>query len=99
MRARSAIFARAQLYVRSQADAKGKAACKPLTGRAAARVMHGLQSPAFPWKEWHGHSCWGQHADTDFDAVRALACEAIETARRRRLTLAQSSGRRGRQAA
>ena len=33
-----------------QAGAKGKAGGKALTGRAAARIMHGLQSPAFPWK-------------------------------------------------
>ena len=85
-------FVSSHLEMQAGAKRKGKA----LTGRAAARVMHGLQSPAFPWKEWHGHRCWGQHKATDFERVRELAEECIETARRRQLAAAQRGARRAR---
>eukprot|EP00966_Prymnesium_polylepis_P136093 3144796-Prymnesium_polylepis.1 len=55
----------------------------PLTGRAVARVLHGLPSPAFPWKEWHAERRWGTCRDVDFEELRAVAEEVLETARRR----------------
>ena len=55
----------------------------PLTGRAVARILHRLPSPAFPKKEWDGTRFWGLHRDVDFGLLRRIADEALETARRR----------------
>ena len=55
----------------------------PLTGRAVARILHGIQSPAFTWKEWHADRSWGTCREVDFEELRQLAEEVLETARRR----------------
>mmetsp|Transcript_31700 Transcript_31700/g.101075 ORF Transcript_31700/g.101075 Transcript_31700/m.101075 type:complete len:238 (+) Transcript_31700:136-849(+) len=66
----------------SAAVKPGKLQAK-LTGRAVARIMHGLSSPAFPYKEHSRSKYWGMHKSVAFDRVKAMAEEVLETARRR----------------
>jgi hypothetical protein len=63
--------------------AKAAKAAAPLTGRAIARILHRLHSPAFPKKQWDKTRFWGLHREVDFDVLRAVADEQLETARRR----------------
>ena len=44
---------------------QGKAA----SGRAVARILHGLHSPAFPMDVWSKCTYWGRYADVDFSQV------------------------------
>jgi hypothetical protein len=55
----------------------------PLTGRAVARIFHRLPSPSFPTKDWEKNRFWGMHREVDFEVLRRVADEHIETARRR----------------
>ena len=55
----------------------------PLTGRAIARILHRLASPAFPKKDWEKTRFWGLHRQVDFGLLRRVADEQLETARRR----------------
>ena len=55
-----------------------------LSGRAIARIMHGLSSPAFTWKEHHRSQYWGMHSKVAFDKIKRMADEVLETALRRR---------------
>jgi hypothetical protein len=54
-----------------------------LSGRTIARIMHGLSSPAFTWKEHHRSQYWGMHSAVAFDKIKRMADEVLETARRR----------------
>ncbi|KAK9804407.1 hypothetical protein WJX72_011416 [[Myrmecia] bisecta] len=44
-----------------------------LSGRAVARIMHGLASPAFPAEEWSKCGFWARYADMDFEAISRQA--------------------------
>ncbi len=44
-----------------------------LTGRAVARIMHGMASPAFPADQWSKCGFWCRYTDMDFGAVQRLA--------------------------
>ena len=44
--------------------------------RAAARLLHGLNSPAFQATEWRDSPFWGRHAETPFETIRAIALDA-----------------------
>ena len=52
-----------------------------MSARAVARILHGLNSPAFPSKEWARHHTWKRHNDVDFSVILARAEEAIASAR------------------
>ena len=52
-----------------------------MSARAVARILHGLNSPAFPSKEWARHHTWKRHNDVDFSVILAKAEEAIASAR------------------
>eukprot|EP00271_Cylindrocystis_brebissonii_P022403 TRINITY_DN8616_c0_g1_i1.p1 TRINITY_DN8616_c0_g1~~TRINITY_DN8616_c0_g1_i1.p1 ORF type:complete len:420 (-),score=74.45 TRINITY_DN8616_c0_g1_i1:573-1799(-) len=49
----------------------------PLTGRAVARIFHGLWSPAFPYAAWAKTPFWGRHMDVDFHEVRKIAVAEV----------------------
>ncbi len=49
-----------------------------LTGRAAARILHGLSSSAFPAIQWKKCGYWGRYGDVDFEAVLAVAEAEIQ---------------------
>ena len=53
-----------------------------LSGRAVARIFHGISSPAFPYKAWSSSTYWRMHKDVNFQVLRRLAAEVLETARR-----------------
>ncbi|KAL1503515.1 hypothetical protein AB1Y20_011995 [Prymnesium parvum] len=53
-----------------------------LTGRVIARIFHGMPSPAYPWKMWHTDRSWASCREVDFEVLRQLAEDALETARR-----------------
>lgn len=44
-----------------------------LSGRALARILHGLPSSAFPAAQWKSCGYWGRYADVDFAAVLHVA--------------------------
>jgi ATP-dependent DNA helicase Q4 len=44
-----------------------------LTGRAIARIMHGLSSTAYPPFHWRRNTMWARYADVDFDALLKAA--------------------------
>jgi hypothetical protein len=48
-----------------------------LTPRIAARLFHGLQSPAFPAQSWRGHRDWSQWIGVEFDVVRLAAARVF----------------------
>eukprot|EP00899_Mesostigma_viride_P022244 jgi/Mesvir1/3203/Mv16353-RA.1 len=50
---------------------------KKLTGRAVARILQGLDSPAFPSKLWRKNPFWERHINCDFHAVREMAHEEL----------------------
>ena len=44
------------------------------SGRAAARILHGLSSPKFPSEEWSRHGqVWGRYRNVDFAWLEELA--------------------------
>ncbi len=49
-----------------------------LTGRAVARILHGLSSSAFPAAQWKKCGYWGRYGDVDFEAVLAVAEAEIQ---------------------
>ena len=65
-------------FVATHAAESGKAGVA-LTGRAVARILHRLHSPSFPKKDWEKNKFWGMHRDVDFDVLRRLADEHLET--------------------
>ena len=50
---------------------------RSLTGRATARIMHGVASPAFPADQWSKCGFWGRYADVDFGAVQKTAARVL----------------------
>jgi len=53
------------------------------TGRAVARIFHGIQSPNFPAKQWGKvWRSWRSHLDTDFKQLVQFAKEEILSLRR-----------------
>ena len=48
-----------------------------LTGRAIARICHGISSPAFPMSVWRNDGLWKRFADVDFYVLRALATKEL----------------------
>ncbi|GAQ80266.1 Helicase conserved C-terminal domain containing protein [Klebsormidium nitens] len=53
----------------------------PLTGRAVARIFHGLWSPAFPYQDWCKNHFWGRYADVNFHDIRRIATAALVEAK------------------
>ena len=64
-----------------------------LSGRAIARILHRIPSPSFPRKDWDKNRFWGMHRDVDFDTLRRLADEQLETVRRMNLVKGQAAKR------
>eukprot|EP00090_Calanus_glacialis_P000787 TRINITY_DN10552_c0_g1_i1.p1 TRINITY_DN10552_c0_g1~~TRINITY_DN10552_c0_g1_i1.p1 ORF type:complete len:1436 (-),score=591.02 TRINITY_DN10552_c0_g1_i1:100-4407(-) len=53
------------------------------SGRAVARVFHGIQSPNYPAKQWgRVFRSWRSHLDTDFNLLVQFAKEEILSLRR-----------------
>ena len=83
-------FARSQLTSQVKSKAAGGAGTKPgitaasksLSGRAVARIFHKVASPAFPSKEWMNNRYWGKHPNVEFEVLRQMAGETLETVRR-----------------
>ena len=75
-------------FVATHAADVGKAGVA-LTGRAVARIFHRIPSPSFPKKDWEKNRFWGMHRDVNFDVLRHLADEQLETARRRAMATSQ----------
>lgn len=71
-------------FVATHLDDTGRSRA-PLTGRAVARIFHRLPSPSFPKKDWEKNRFWGMHREVDFEVLRRLADENIETMRRRQM--------------
>ena len=44
-----------------------------MTGRAVARILHGVASPAFPIKQWSKCGFWQQHTNVDFRQIAIVA--------------------------
>ena len=66
----------------SSASASG--AVGGLTGRAIARIFHGLTSPQYPAYEWGRDPYWGRHNAADFSLILSLANKTVEAMRRKR---------------
>lgn len=49
----------------------------PSTARQAARLLHGIQSPAFPALVWYSHRAWRRHVRLPFEAVREVAAQVL----------------------
>jgi len=83
-------------FVRTQLKPKelGGAGRTKLSGRAVARVFHRLASPAFRWADWKDNRYWGKHADVDFEVVRRMADEVLETVRRAHLASMKAARKR-----
>ncbi|KAJ1943943.1 hypothetical protein EC988_006110 [Linderina pennispora] len=60
------------------------------TGRAVARIFHGLSSPTCPAAQWSWCVEWGCMAHVDFDAIRQ--CAQTELIRIHCQTVADNSG-------
>jgi hypothetical protein len=43
------------------------------TGRAVARIFHGISSPAFPAYDWHRTPQWGAYVGFAFQDLMRLA--------------------------
>ena len=67
----------------AEAAKTAKSGGAALTGRAIARILHRLHSPAFPKKEWERNRLWGLHREVEFKLLRQVADEQLETWRRR----------------
>lgn len=70
-RADAALLQAARAVLRRNREQAGPA----LTGRALARILHGVSSPAFPPDSWRKRmgAFWGSHEHTDFGAVLKAA--------------------------
>lgn len=66
-----ALLTAARAVLRSNREQAGPA----LTGRALARILHGVGSPAFPPDAWHKRmgAFWGSQGHVDFGAVLRAA--------------------------
>ncbi|KAG0562918.1 hypothetical protein KC19_9G182700 [Ceratodon purpureus] len=57
------------------------------TGRAVARIFHGLWSPAYPYAAWCKNHFWGRYSKTCFNAVReAATSQILELRAKKRVT-------------
>jgi superfamily II DNA helicase RecQ len=63
--------------VREVLDATAYGSRVARTPRQVARVLHGIQSPAFSAKEWCLCAQWGKYVDLDFRDVLAAATKVI----------------------
>lgn len=54
---------------------------KLLTGRAVARIFHGISSPGFPSKIWYHNQNWQRYIHTDFDSIRSVADNVLASLR------------------
>lgn len=49
-----------------------------LSGRAIARIMHGIDSPRFPATSWgRNKRFWRSHLDVEFHTVRRIATREL----------------------
>lgn len=49
-----------------------------LTGRAIARIFHGIDSPRFPATSWgRNRRFWRSHIDVEFHSVRQIATQEL----------------------
>ena len=53
------------------------------SGRAVARILHGISSPAFPTFEWKSCPGWGRHKEVSFRDLMDLADGVIAKQRAR----------------
>ena len=94
-------FARSQLSSQVMSKAAGggggkpgiSAASRSLSGRAVARIFHRMASPAFPSKAWKSNRYWGKHPNVDFEVLRQMAGETLETVRRANLASTREARR------
>ena len=49
-----------------------------LTGRAVARILHGVASPAFPTPQWNKCGFWQQYTNVDFAQIAAAAQHELD---------------------
>ena len=55
------------------------------SGRAVARIFHGIASPNFPAKQWgRVRSAWRSHLDVDFNLLVRMATQEVLSLRRGR---------------
>ncbi len=47
-----------------------------ITPLSMAKVFHGLNSPAFPTKDWRSNPFWARYVDYSFEEVYAV-CQAV----------------------
>ncbi|KAJ7562725.1 hypothetical protein O6H91_03G081900 [Diphasiastrum complanatum] len=68
----SSLFLRADIkvFLRSHPD-------ENFSGRAIARIFHGLGSPAYPSANWSRNHFWGRYVDTDFHAIMEAATSEL----------------------
>jgi superfamily II DNA helicase RecQ len=59
--------------------AEGYGSVDPKTPRQVARILHGIQSPAFTAKAWCRCDVWGKFVHVDFTAVKQIASDVIRT--------------------
>ena len=52
-----------------------------LTGRAVARVLQGVSSPAFPMAQWNKCGFWQQYTNVDFAVITATAQQELDVTR------------------
>ena len=81
-------------FAESNTAAKQGQAQAPLTGRAIARILHKIHSPAFPKKSWENTRFWGLHREVDFDVLKRVGDEQLETARRRAMKVQMQQPRK-----
>ncbi len=52
------------------------------TGKAIAKVFHGLVSPVFTAMEWSRNTFWGRYKDVDFLELSKIATEELISAKK-----------------
>ena len=52
-----------------------------LTGRAVARILHGVSSPAFPASQWSKCGFWQQYTHVDFAQIAVMAQNEVDVSR------------------
>ena len=52
-----------------------------LNGRAIARILHGVASPAFPTAHWSKCGFWQQYTNIDFTQVSVMAQHEVSVRR------------------
>lgn len=51
------------------------------SGRAVARVFHGISSPRYPFSDWCNQKCWGSYRDVPFELLSSLCQNVLIKAR------------------